>query len=469
MEHGEYQAIIDELQHENARLQQDLMASTIITRFTELLYGVTTIDEVLGILLYSISDVVSLDKIAYFALDAQRYGLRLDRSMGFSPQEEHALSRVFFSIEECDSDLRKSLFEGTPLHVEQVQEEDNVLARVFHANSFLVFPLLRDLSQKDQLKARLTACSSQMERERCERRLLQRGTVPTLGFFWLDTSGAEGEHLDQDIANLSVYVQTASIIIDNILMINQLRDINRRNKEEQEQARRVQQALLPSNVPCEEGFQAAARYIPQEEIGGDYYDIFEVAPGVYDVIIADVSGHGTSSALVMGMVKVLLRQYADPNLGPAEVFRRINNVLVSHVPSGKFVTAFYGRIYVHTREIVFTSAGHCPVYLLDTRRNTVSELSSCGTFLGMFPDLGIRDVSLSYAYGESRLFLYTDGMSEAFNREKIPFGIERIVSTLKKYRHEAPGDSLEHMLKEMELFVGAVPLTDDVTLCMIDL
>ncbi|MGM0460994.1 MAG: PP2C family protein-serine/threonine phosphatase [Fibrobacterota bacterium] len=466
--HDESRQIIDELTAENARLQQDLMNSTVVTRFTNLLYGVTTIDEVIGILLYSIQDITSFRRTVYFSLDYERYSLYVERSYGFSRAAQDRMNKEI-TVGELDDDLKRVIFEGTPFDIEEYGKKDeHILSRLLSSSNFVVLPLVKETSGYKGRDICFSSGDTPVERERKERLLLRSRNIPSLGFFWLDTMYMDEDEKARDISTLSEYIQNTGLIIDNILMIQEMKKVNTKNAVELNRARMVQEALLPSVLPHNGKISAASHYIPQEEVGGDYYDIFKTAPEIYNIVIADVSGHGPSSALVMGMIKVLLRQYAEADMDTAAVLENINEVLVRHVPAGKFVTIFYARLDLASGTMTYTSAGHCPVYVVDRPTKVLRRLTSDGTFIGMFKEFSLPQNTISFTKGQSRIFLYTDGITEAMDKDSRQFGESRLEDCVAEGAAMPPRQSVRHVLDTVNAHIGGVPLEDDLTLCIID-
>ncbi|MGM0443641.1 MAG: PP2C family protein-serine/threonine phosphatase [Fibrobacterota bacterium] len=461
--------IIDELQHENARLQQEVMSNELTSHFSELLHGVESVEEVLKILLSSISEIVSFRRIIYFALDHENYRLEARYLEGFTQSNRRKLKDLTFFLDDCDHNIFRAVFQGVQINVQDGLAEENQLSQILSCDNYVLVPLMRRRTSPDIAGEIDSSATKGSERERRYRTAVRTPDFPTLGLFWFDADRIDDSSLAQDMANLSEFIPTASLTLDNITMISRLKEINRSNRIELQRAQKVQQALLPKTLPDTPTIRAAAHYTPEEEIGGDYYDLFPLSATQYGVIIADVSGHGPSSALVMGMLKVLLRQYADPRTHPAEVFERINEILVKYVPAGKFITSFYAVIDTEKKTIAHSSAGHCPVYRINRGTRSLQELKSDGIFIGMFPDFTLPRTSLSYDTEESRLVLYTDGITEAANREGKQFGNTRLKKAVQESMNLSHREAVEFILKKVRSFIGAVPLDDDITLLIVDL
>jgi sigma-B regulation protein RsbU (phosphoserine phosphatase) len=103
----------------------------------------------------------------------------------------------------------------------------------------------------------------------------------------------------------------------------------------------IQQGLLPQNLSGNADFNLAARYLSADAVGGDYYDVFIISPGIYGIVVADVSGHGIASALIMSMAKMLLKTFAAKETSPQKTLEYINETFLSEIRTDNFVTIFY--------------------------------------------------------------------------------------------------------------------------------
>jgi sigma-B regulation protein RsbU (phosphoserine phosphatase) len=177
------------------------------------------------------------------------------------------------------------------------------------------------------------------------------------------------------------------------------------------------------------------------------------------LVLADVSGKGTAAALLMSATRGMLRSLAEACSTPAEVLDKLNGLLVEDFPAGKFVTLVYAVLDPATRSITFASAGHLRPLLvddsgprfLDTERGLPLGLS-CG-------DYSQSTVALSKG---SRLVFYSDGISEASNREDEEYGLDRLAQHVS-----GPGASAITVLDDVRAFAAGVPLRDDASVVFV--
>lgn len=196
-------------------------------------------------------------------------------------------------------------------------------------------------------------------------------------------------------------------------------------------AARLQETLLPSQLPAIDGMELAARYLAAEqaaEVGGDFYDAFPLADGEYALVIGDVSGRGVDAAGLTGLARSTLRALGA-DLSPAAALTRLNEVLNSRVGTERFLTAAYLRLrpLAHGADLTVAVAGH-PLPLVLRVDGTVEPVGEPGTLLGVFDDVSLAEHTVHLAPGDSA-FLYTDGVIEAHGPAGL-YGEERLVELL---------------------------------------
>lgn len=185
----------------------------------------------------------------------------------------------------------------------------------------------------------------------------------------------------------------------------------------------VQQSILPSQFPQSDSVNFYAKFEPMTHIGGDFYDVFEIKPNVYGVMIADVTGHGASAALLTLMASDVFKEAAQGNCQPSEVLRKTNRNLYKRIPQGKFVTMFYGVLDEQAKTFSYCQAGHPCGYLIKGQGQAVHELSTDSSFLGVFDDsmASYQQKTISLSPGD-KVVLYTDALIEAKAADKTYFG-----------------------------------------------
>ncbi len=231
----------------------------------------------------------------------------------------------------------------------------------------------------------------------------------------------------------------------------------------------IQRSLLPAELPKIPTLDLAAHYQTSRRAGGDYYDFFPLSRGRWGILIADVSGHGTPSAVVMAVTHCIAHMHCSDNHSPRELLNFLNHHLATRYTSGSghFVTAFYGIYDPATRKLVFASAGHNPPRLRHCGRWEVDALDQANYLpMGFVADLEYREAEITLAVGD-RLVLYTDGITEAANAHHELFGVARLDMVVADCRDDA-SSALKKLLNAVTSFTGGLPPNDDRTLIIAD-
>ncbi len=214
-------------------------------------------------------------------------------------------------------------------------------------------------------------------------------------------------------------------------------------------------------------FGAAARFC--QETGGDYYDFFPLSESGLGIAIGDASGHGIAAALAMEEVRASLRALALTRADPCLILAVANHCLTEGVPLDHFVTLFLARLDPGTRSLVYCSAGHCPGYVLNEHGKVRSVLPSTSTPLGVERAAEFSSAPALTLLPGDLLFLFTDGVTEAFSAEQVPFGIERALNVVGEHRHERPDQIVQAVFRAVADFSGNQTQLDDITAVIIKL
>lgn len=201
-----------------------------------------------------------------------------------------------------------------------------------------------------------------------------------------------------------------------------------RHAREQEDARLIQQALLPSSIQPLDGCDVAARWQPAAGLGGDCYDVLRFSNTRAAISIADVVGKGLPAALLMSNLQAAVRAFATADASTRVVATNVNRLLSRNIAVGKFVTFCYLVIDTAAGTIDYANAGHNPPLLLRAD-GTVEELGATGVVLGVFPDSDYERRTTRFLPGD-RLICYTDGITEAADRHGHEFGTSGIIAAV---------------------------------------
>jgi len=236
-----------------------------------------------------------------------------------------------------------------------------------------------------------------------------------------------------------------------------------RAEQELQVARRIQQASLPDEVPELEGWQISPYFRPAREVGGDFYEFFELRDGQLGFAVGDATGKGVPAALVMTATCAFLGGVATASgASPGEVLAQVNEAVLARIPPNMFVTCFYGVLDPKSGHFSYANAGHnlpCCCHL----EGASTELSARGMPLGLMSGMSYEEKETILTVGESVLF-YTDGLIEAHNPQGEMFGTPRLRSLLSDGFEGRWGLSAT-LVEELSSFVGeGWEQEDDITL-----
>lgn len=250
-------------------------------------------------------------------------------------------------------------------------------------------------------------------------------------------------------------------------------ELERRNKimqDELNMAAELQNSLLPRKMPQIEGFHFDSYYQPTSQLGGDIFDIVQITEDYLGIIIADVSGHGVSAAIIASMFKALFTRYHQQSRSPAMVLKSINLEMTSILTRGEFLTAFYMIIHLPTRKAVYANAGHPFPLLLHQPDQGIEELDTKGFFLGVFADTQYFEKEKQLVGGDKLLF-YTDGLIEVRSRDSDIYGRERLKEFFlqKQILDSGRDEFIADLMKNVVLFKQNQPFEDDITLVFMEI
>ena len=238
-------------------------------------------------------------------------------------------------------------------------------------------------------------------------------------------------------------------------------------QQELQIASAVQLSILPRTMPDDPRMELDCRIIPARDVGGDFYDFYMLDPHHLGFVIADVSGKGIPAALFMAISRTLLKSTARFVRRPADCVQRVNALLAAENEQMLFVTLFYATLDLRDGRLDYVNAGHHMPWLIDERGELSVVPPTQGIAVGIEEDMPYVQKTLYLKPGD-RLYLYTDGITEAFNPEGRVFGEERLAGLLRAQDPDAPLDVLiDAVIADVRAFEDGTDPTDDVTsLCL---
>jgi serine phosphatase RsbU (regulator of sigma subunit)/predicted ester cyclase len=234
-----------------------------------------------------------------------------------------------------------------------------------------------------------------------------------------------------------------------------------RIEQELRVARSIQQASLPKEVPTLEGWQISPYFQPAREVGGDFYEFFELDDGRLALVVGDATGKGVPAALVMTATCAFLGGVATASgASPGEVLARVNEAVLARIPPNMFVTCFYAILDPESGSLTYANAGHDLPYL--HRNGDAEELRARGMPLGLMPGMEYEEKETILEAGEAALF-YSDGLVEAHDPKGEMFGFPRLRELVAEHGEER--SLVDLLMEELESFTGeGWEQEDDITL-----
>jgi serine phosphatase RsbU (regulator of sigma subunit) len=209
--------------------------------------------------------------------------------------------------------------------------------------------------------------------------------------------------------------QQAALAIQNDRLQREM-VVRERLETEVQLARQIQQTFIPESLPSHPSWDLSARGLTARQVGGDFYDVFELPNHRMGLFIADVADKGIPAALFMALTRTLVRAAVIETTSPAAALRRVNDLLVPDTQQGMFVTAVYAVLDLESGQLTYANAGHNPPLWLCNGQSEIRKLTRSGVALGAIEQAPMSERTIQLEYGDL-LLLYTDGLTEAFSPE----------------------------------------------------
>ena len=270
-----------------------------------------------------------------------------------------------------------------------------------------------------------------------------------------------------DLDDLSVTIEKAIEHIRYIKTMQQEHTQLESIKGDLAVAREIQLAILPRIFPPfpenTSQLDIAASMNAAKDVGGDFYDFFRIDEDHIGFVIADVSGKGVPAAIFMAVSRTLIRATGIRGAGAAECMTYSNNLLAKEAVNSMFVTVFYGIYNIQTGEVTYANAGHNPPYLMKAN-GTIEQLPlSKDIVAGAIDEYEFSDEKLQLEHGDT-LLLYTDGVTEATDKDYAEYGEGRLETLLKQQTKADCQQIIDKVKEDVKAFVGDAEQSDDITL-----
>ena len=259
------------------------------------------------------------------------------------------------------------------------------------------------------------------------------------------------DDINQTVGTLKRYIKEAAARID----------------KELEFAKQIQYSSLPTAFPKNNSFRIYAEMITAKEVGGDFYDFYMLNDSTIAFLVADVSGKGIPAAMFMMRAKTVIRDLAERGLEPDEIFTIANGKLCENNDAGMFVTAWLGILDTKTGLLKFANAGHNPPLFKRCGEKFEYMKARSGMLLAGMEGIKYRKNELQLSPGD-KLYLYTDGVTEATDNNTELYGEERLLAFVNSLENTEPESLCKHIKEDVDRFVGTAPQFDDITMFAIN-
>jgi sigma-B regulation protein RsbU (phosphoserine phosphatase) len=274
---------------------------------------------------------------------------------------------------------------------------------------------------------------------------------------------------ETDFSTFKAIAEQSAFALYNA-MIYSMADEKKRMDSDLQVAQEIQRILLPSSSPTLRNYDIDGINMPARQMSGDYYGYIRVAPDLWGVAIADVSGKGVPASLIMAMCRSVLRVEAPGKTSAAEVLNQVNRQIYPDIKEDMFISMAYLLLDENGNDITLCRAGHDAPLLYEAKTRSVRKLNPPGMALGI--DSGdvfervTRDFTLQMAPDDC-LILYTDGVTEALDAGEDEYGIKQLTESIEASAHEGAAAIRKRLTDDLLAFIGNHAQNDDITLIVI--
>jgi phosphoserine phosphatase RsbU/P len=284
------------------------------------------------------------------------------------------------------------------------------------------------------------------------------------GMIYADSPLAEAKFTEDHLTVLTTLASVAAIRVENARLMEE--DLDRERLERELQlAREIQQRFQPATAPVVPGFELQGISFPCYEIGGDYYDYIPRADGKIVIALGDVSGKGTSAALLMSSLHAAMHAQTSAHQSIAESIAAVNKYLAETIPANRFVTLFCAELDPITGTLNFINAGHNPP-LIAHASGTMEQLAAGGVPLGILPNAVFQEGRTQLNHGDV-LVVYSDGVSETQNAAGEEFGAMRLYDVIARNLDSSASGMRDKIEAALTKFAQGTDSVDDLTLVIV--
>jgi len=260
-------------------------------------------------------------------------------------------------------------------------------------------------------------------------------------------------------AQAGVAIQRANLI-EHYLLKQQM-------ERAMEIAQEIQRGLLPTDSPGIDGFEVAGFSRPADHTGGDTYDFMPLPDGKWMFAVADATGHGVGPALIIAETRAMLRAICLQGADVGSVLQTTNDLLVTDMEGGRFVTCFLGILYPPAARLTYASAGHGPMLFYDAAADAFDVVGATSIPLGVMEHAGFGETVSRVMSAGDFAAIVTDGFLEACNAEGEQFGVDRACRVLQSHKDAPPAEMIRRLHAAVAEFSAGQPQADDLTAVVI--
>ena len=430
---------------ENARLydtaQEQAYASAALLQVAQAIVSLNDLDEILSTIIRILPILVGVERAALYQWDSESDLYRPSQQYGLSEEEEQ-----FF--------WNRSFAPGEFAFLDSCRNETGMCACELDEQKGLQAWIALDPSQEINLgssSAFLFAVPISVRDD-------------LYGVVLIEEAPGGLRFRSRRLEIITGIAQQAALAIQNDLLQKEM-VVRERLETEVQLARQIQQTFIPESLPQFADWELAARWKTARQVGGDFYDVFDLPYRRLGLFIADVADKGVPAALFMALTRTLVRAAVTELESPAEAMRRVNDLLVPDTKQGMFVTAVYAVLDMDKNELTYVNAGHNPPLWIKCQ-GEVERLTRTGVALGAAEDVKFEERMIPFEREDS-ILLYTDGLTESFNNDGEFYGEERLIEAIRANLCSSASDLLDVVEKSLLNFVQDMPPADDLTMLVL--
>lgn len=422
----------------------------VLSRINQTFHGSYSLEEILHLILDSVVEFTRFQRGFLFVYDRNRMAkLKFTRNMN-DPSFDDELTQHSATAENKAVTTGKIVFEQNVRNSAEFREQMSVIN--LRLMSLICIPIVS------------------MHHYPSSEFGVEIGGRTILGVIYVDNQRSTEMFTERRLQVLQTLANQAALAVDNKLIRHERIEKNKLDKE-LELAHKIQQNLLPANPPESKHLDVFGINEPCKLIGGDYHDYFNLKDGKIGIVIADVCGKGAPAALLMSSLQATLKSQVQYIYDIEDILANLNSAMMQNAPSNRFITLFLAVYNPADRHLQYVSCGHDPAILLRAA-GEIELLKSTGIPIGIQHPLDIRTKSVKLQPGDI-ILLYTDGVTEARNRDGAQFGLENLKKVFRKIVADLnevelySEDIIDGILENVYEFSEQTERRDDLTLVAI--